>query len=765
MPQSMRVLILALRTQLATYRQRFWEPMLIIVAIFIASAGLTAVTLINAGASSQLKQFALGDVPINFHVIPRSENSPLTRSDYAALRRQGLNALVAYTQTGDRLAVDTVTLFNLLPAANRSTSQQNSFAQQAALNGIEDINQFYRDDVTLQTHPLSGLLVVGALSPEQYKLLEESLPAHLQLAPFTLTSSASNLSDSFSLNLWAMGALMVLVSIFIVFNAFNLLLAARTPVLVKLRQLGVSKAILLRVLQLEMFILALVGAVGGVIAGASLVSAITPVLSNIYRFLLDGQFSGGQFSTPRLMLMAVVFCAIAVMIMGLLIRQRLAHSLARRSYLVAVFKQRFKPVYNFWLLLSLAVVALGAWLVASQLQALLYIGLVLIAGCTTVVLLMPQLMSLVARRISTTKPLLHWSMHNAVSLSQRTRLAACAFFIALAANIGMNVMVDSFRQATEQWLEQRLFAPFYFYTDFEGDLSKEEGAPVPLLARYGKDVRVNGQTLEVRSFPDGAKYQQYLMLDDQSRWAWSAFHAQRGVFINQQLAYRQGLSTGDAVSLHLNAGVQDFEIVGVYPDYGNPKAQVLLPEALLSNEYAHISAYAAFASSSEEAALESWLNEHSESARLISRSTLIEQSMMVFSRTFLTTDTLNLVTMLVAALSFFVSITLLVMDIKPQLLLLRSVGVSPFRIKLSLFSQYCFIAVSCAMLALPFALLLAWLLVNKVNRFAFHWTYPLILDPMIIMQSLLIGLGLLVLLMALPLGRLQARFYSQQEAL
>ena len=288
---------------------------------------------------------------------------------------------------------------------------------------------------------------------------------------------------------------------------------------------------------------------------------------------------------------------------------------------------------------------------------------------------------------------------------------------------------------------------------------------MPLLARYGKDVRLNGQTLELRSFPDGPQYQQYLMLDDQSPSAWSAFHTQRGVFINQQLAYRQGLSTGDAVSLPLNAGVQAFEVVGVYPDYGNPKAQVLLPEALLSNEYALISAYAAFASSSEEAALENWLNEHSESARFIPRSTLIEQSMMVFSRTFLTTDTLNLVTMLVAALSFFVSITLLVMDIKPQLLLLRSVGVSPFRIKLSLFSQYCFIAVSCALLALPFALLLAWLLVNKVNRFAFHWTYPLILDPMIIMQSLLIGLGLLLLLMALPLGRLQARFYSQQEAL
>ena len=765
MSQAMRVLFLALHTQLATYRRRFWEPLLIVAAIFIASAGLTAVTLINAGASSQLKQFALGDLPVNFHIIPRSDNKSLTRSDYAELRRQGHNALVAYTKTAGRLAVDTVTLFNLLPAANRPASQQNSFAQQAAFNGIDDINQLYRNEVTLQTHPLSGLLVVGALSPEQYKMLEDSIPAHLQLIPFEFTSPANNLSDSFSLNLWAMGALMVLVSIFIVFNAFNLLLAARTPVLVKLRQLGIGQAVLLRVLQLEMFILALVGAVGGVIVGASLVGAISPVLSNIYRFLLDGQFSGGQFSTPRLILLAVVFCAVAVMIMGLLIRQRLTQSLARRSYLVAAFKRRFKPVYNVWLLLSLALVALGAWLVASQLQALLYIGLVLIAGCTTVVLLMPQLMSLVARRVPTTKPLLHWSMHNAVSLSQRTRLAACAFFIALAANIGMNVMVDSFRQATQQWLEQRLFAPFYIYTDFDGDLSAEKGAPVPLLARYGKDVRLNGQTLELRSFPDGAEYQQYLMLDDQSPSAWFAFNVQRGVFINQQLAYRQELNTGDTVSLPLNAGLQAFEVVGVYPDYGNPKAQVLLPETVLADEYALISAYAAFASLSEQSALESWLNDHSESARLIPRSTLIEQSMIVFSRTFLTTDTLNLVTMLVAALSFFVSITLLVMDIKPQLLLLRSVGVSPFRIKLSLFSQYCFIAVSCAMLALPFALLLAWLLVNKVNRFAFHWTYPLILDPMIIMQSLLIGLGLLLLLMALPLGRLQARFYSQQEAL
>ena len=186
-------------------------------------------------------------------------------------------------------------------------------------------------------------------------------------------------------------------------------------------------------------------------------------------------------------------------------------------------------------------------------------------------------------------------------------------------------------------------------------------------------------------------------------------------------------------------------------------------EKLLVSE--KISAYAAFYSSDQQQEqLQQWLYQQDDEARLFSRQQLIDQSMLIFSRTFTTTDTLNLVTMLVAALSFFVSISLLVLDIRPQLLLLRSVGVHSRAIKASLFLQYGLIAISCAILALPFALLLAWLLVNKVNRFAFDWTYPLQLDPIVVLQSLSVGLGLMLLLLLLPLGKLQAKFSAQQGA-
>lgn len=758
-----RSIRLALLTQLATYRQRFWEPLLIVVAIFVASAGLTAVALINAGASSQLNQLSIGQQTISWQVRARSEQQPLTPADYASLRRAGFDQLVAYATDGSGVfAVDSTAIISLLPV--NQGSYNSPLSSVAVAGGMQDLNTFYQGDRTPATYPLDGLAVVAPVTTELLSQLEVKLPAHLQLAPIKLTNSGTNLSDSFSLNLWAMGALMLLVSVFIVFNALNLLLAARTSVLAKLRQLGISQRILLLVLILEMFLLVLPGAVGGVLAGSALITTITPVLSNIYRFLLDGQFSDSQLATSRLLIYSIMLCGGAALAMAPLVNKRLCQCLSIRSAMVAAYTRKHHQHWR-WLLPGILLLVLGAYLVGSQLQALLYIGAVLIAGCLSIVLLMPGLIGLIAKRVSARRPVLHWSVHNAVSLSQRTRLAACAFFIALTANIGMNVMVDSFRQATQQWLEQRLFAPFYLYTSYDGDLSARPDAPARLLARYGQDVRVGGQLTELRSFPDAPDFKPYLLLDSITPDAWPAFYAQQGVFINQQLAYRRHLKPGDNINLPLSAGLTTLRVVGVYPDYGNPKAQVLLPERVMANGYGQISAYAAFIVKDEQPALQQWLHHVDPEARLIAREALIAQSMMVFSRTFMTTDTLNMVTMLVAALSFLVSITLLVLDIRPQLLLLRSVGVSPFSIKLALFAQYCFIALSCALLALPFALLLAWLLVNKVNRFAFHWTYPLQLDPLVVLQSLLIGLGVLLVLMALPLGRVHAKFHSQREAL
>lgn len=763
-------LTLALRAQVASYRQRLWEPLLIVVAIFIASAGLTAVTLINQGASQQLNSFRLGPWTVSEQVAARRINEPVTQADYATLRQQGFDFLIAFTwqPSSGQLAVDTLAALSLptngaLTQADPADTSYNGTTRLANLPGVQDLNAFYQGEITLQSHPLRGLAIVGRLSAIHRQQLQNALPEHLHVVPVRAQPTGSNLSDSFHLNLWAMGTLMLVVSGFIIFNALNLMLAARMPLLIKLRQLGIHQSTLLWVLMLEMMLLAMVGAILGVVVGTAVITTFTPSLNNLYQLLFDSSFNSPPLSIGAMILRSSLLSLAAVGAIAVVALRRLKGGMSWRKVLATTRHVDNQPRY--WCVLAIAVVAMvvGASYLTSQLAALLFIGLVLLVGCVSVMMAMPVILRGLAHWVSAKRPVLHWSVHNAIGLSRRTKLAASAFFIALAANIGMNVMVDSFRIATESWLEQRLFAPYYVYTNHDGDLSTRADAPAQLLARYGKNVRLAGQHTELRSFPQLPEFKRYLMLDQQHSDAWPLFYGREGVFINQQLAYRQAIEVGDSIELSLNETPDSMTVVGIYPDYGNPHAQILLPDAALAEERDNITAYAAMMIESQTDALQVWLDAVAPDARLLARETLIKQSMSVFVRTFATTDLLNMVTMLVAALSFFVSISLLVLDITPQLHLLRTVGISPHIIKLSLFGQYCFVAVSCAIVAVPFALLLAWLLVAKVNRYAFHWTYPLTLDPAMVIQSLLVGLGILCVLLLLPLGRLKAKFTSQQE--
>ena len=57
----------------------------------------------------------------------------------------------------------------------------------------------------------------------------------------------------------------------------------------------------------------------------------------------------------------------------------------------------------------------------------------------------------------------------------------------------MNVMTDSFRQATYQWLTQRLVAPVYLYTESLPDTrALPEGAGLDLVAEGITPILLRG---------------------------------------------------------------------------------------------------------------------------------------------------------------------------------------------------------------------------------------------------------------------------------
>ena len=93
----LRTFLLTISSLIAMAKRRPWEPLLIMAAIVLANAGLVTVLLINEGATQgELLQQQQG--LLNNIITSANTSSPITKSNYALLRKSGFTQLVAVTE-------------------------------------------------------------------------------------------------------------------------------------------------------------------------------------------------------------------------------------------------------------------------------------------------------------------------------------------------------------------------------------------------------------------------------------------------------------------------------------------------------------------------------------------------------------------------------------------------------------------------------------------------------------------------------------------
>jgi putative ABC transport system permease protein len=401
------------------------------------------------------------------------------------------------------------------------------------------------------------------------------------------------------------------------------------------------------------------------------------------------------------------------------------------------------------------------------------IAMSIFSGCCLLIYALPKSLNILFHSLPERWVLFRWLAADGVRLSQKSKIACCAFFIALTSNIGMNLMVDSFRQATQQWLTQRLVADQYISTQspkaFTQWLATQE-IDVEIIERKGLDaVLLNkplGKTksrtrIELRSYPSSNVYQKAMLLAKQQDDLWQKFISGQGVLVNQQLALRHGLTLGDELSFNVEPDqTETKQIVGIYYDYGNQRAQALLDIDYFSKYKANTSLFALhFASKQQQSLFSKQLASASISnqVRSIQTRELLALSMQTFERTFVITDGLNIVTLLVAALSLATSVLMIDMDNRPQRALLRSMGVGNYQITGLSLIQYTLLSILACLLALPFGMGLTWLLINLINVQAFSWSYPILITPSKLFSAGLMSVLLIVVVVALPLYKLSRR--------
>lgn len=788
----------------SNHKRNLLRSLLVLSGMIMACAGLSAVLILNQSAQNSYEK-ASEPLFEGVNYTIEASQSNLTLQDYAFLRRQGFNNLVALTQrTVDAsvngqikplniLGIDWLALLSLPKTdTERPPAQLQFFETNAGFTisrgyfdslGLGNVPSLFLPDLatSIKLHVLNNssqneqivadlsrvlalvkdqgltrILVFGEPNDVIIAQLKSQLPAHLILQPMIAEETTEQLTASFHLNLLAMSILMFVVCMFVVMNALNLLFSKRLQDFRVLRQLGVGARQLLIGVFVEMILLSAVCAPIGVMLGYQLASLAAPGVSLTLESLYGVKVNFDAGLPFDLIFICFFACAISSVFAAYMPFRRI------NQQLLVSQTEPNKTAPNS-LLLSTTVCLLGLAILLICLSnhiiaSFIAIAFVIIAGCISVILVLPLLLNNAAYAVGSFSALLQWSFADAVRVSHASKIAFCAFFIAISANVGMNLMVDSFRQATQQWLDIRLHAQSYVYTSDMPhvlDWLESEYPHVEAIPRLKEQGQFADQSIQLRSYPTGLRHQQAMLFEQYISSAWSEFEAGNGVLVNQQFALTYNLTLNQQVTFY-NSLLQPktVTIAGIYYDYGNPKLQMLLPSEKITLQSSSHTVIALFFDDPKlYSVLSSDLDKSFPDAQIMSTESLLRASMDTFDNTFVITQGLNLVTLLVAGFSLICSILVIDMDNRKPRAIMRSIGVSARKLFSLALLQYALLALLVCLLALPFGIGLSWMLVNLINVQAFHWSYPLIFDYWMLVRLILGSLIIVFLASLLPLYR------------
>ena len=475
------------------------------------------------------------------------------------------------------------------------------------------------------------------------------------------------LTDSFHLNLTAFGLLSFFVGLFIVNSAIGLAFEQRLPVLRTLRACGVSARMLNGVLVLELVSLALIAGLIGLVCGYFIAGALLPDVAASLRGLYGAQIPGHLTLKPQWWIAGV-----AISILGALAAAAASLTKALRLPLLATAQPfAWQQAQRRWLTYQ-SVLALAAFAAAA---CLLWFGDSLISGFAVLAALMlgaalilPMFLELVlslGQRYARA-PLSVWFWADSRQQLSGLSLALMALLLALAVNVGVSTMVESFSRTFLVWLDGRLAADVYVNAANDAQAHEirawlRERPEVEAILPGGRaDTQLAGAPIEVLGLPDHATYRDNWPLLQSVDNAWVKLRPGNAALVSEQLSRRLRLSVGDRIEVPAPGGSWTLDVAGIYADYGNPKGQIAVNFAALTRRFPEIplTRMGLRVAPPKIPALISALQEKFalDDRNVADQATMKAESTRIFNRTFSVTSALNAFTLGVAGVALLTSL-------------------------------------------------------------------------------------------------------------
>jgi putative ABC transport system permease protein len=575
--------------------------------------------------------------------------------------------------------------------------------------------------------------------------LSARLPAGLRLEKAQgRAQQGIDMTAAFTTNLQAMSMLALLVSTLLIYGAISFAVVQRRRIIGILRALGATRGNVFTIVLTEAAVLGVVGAGFGLLLGSvigrGLVELVSQTINDLY-FVV----AVNETVLPTSSIVKALVAGFGTSLAGAwLPALEVAASTPQLGLRRSVLEERAVMLAR-QLLIASGTLAATSGVVAVASGRSLFAGfaalfLLLLSAATLTPAVLRVLARTAARVAGRASPIARLAFGDIAASLSRTGVAVAALGMALAAMIGVSIMVESFRESLREWLEHTMRADIYVTAPGPGTGRPERRIDsdlvramigTPGVADYGMSRRI---TIHLPSGPvalDAVKlarggYANMALTVGEPGATWSAF--ERGdIVISEPLAYRLQLKPGDTLTLPTDSGSHTFRIAGIYREYGNDRGNVLM-SLQQYRSYWHDDAITALGFYLEHGVpLERLEAEFRATARgkqslfIRSNAQLRELSMSIFERTFVITRVLYWLAAGVAAIGLISALLAWELERSREIAILRSLGLTPRGAALLIELQTGFMGLVALAAAVPAGLLTALLLINVINRRAFGW--------------------------------------------
>lgn len=627
-------------------------------------------------------------------------------------------------------------------------------------------------------------------------------PAVTVRRPIQRSQQVESMVGAFQLNLAVLSMVGLLVGMFLIYNTVSFTVAQRRREVGILRAIGMSESMVVGLFLAEAGVFGVAGGILGgslgLVLGNVLVGLVGRTIQDLYISMADAPKTFGfPPGSARLLIEAVVIGS------GVSVLGALGPSLdAGRTMVVAALAPGEYDVAQRVRAASLGAVGGGLLLFALGCALAGPVGGVPVFGYLATFCLLAGLSCLVPlfmRWVCRTRELdaashspslggtiRHIAREQTTRGTGRNAVTVSAFLVGVAIMVGVMVMIRSFRDTVEIWIDQTVMADFIVapagwpHVVRGGSASQAlpgswrtrlaGAAHVSAVDAY-RDVRIELEgrptALVSRDLALHAARSRYLFLEGDSAAILSLAAAGEGVILSEVVANHLHVVKGSQISMSTPVGEKSMPVLGVFYDYATDGGKIVIDRSLYQQWWNDdgVTVFPVYIDPGVdlEQARDALLEQLAEASggsllpTVLSNGELRREILRIFDRTFTLTYVLEAIAVIIAMLGIINTLVTSVVERRRELATLQALGSSRGQITALILWEAGYLGLLGTAMGLVGGLALAWILIRVINRQSFGWTiqvsWPL---------GLLVEVAVLALVASLLAGFWPARWAARQ---